>query len=63
MTLLAGRISIIGRLCAPMAVVAREVAARGGTVQRGLSRQTSVVVVARRSARQLADGRLQAKIA
>jgi tetratricopeptide (TPR) repeat protein len=43
--------------------VAREVAARGGTVQRGLSRQTSVVVVARRSARQLAGGRLQAKIA
>jgi tetratricopeptide (TPR) repeat protein len=63
MTLLAGRISIIGRLSAPMAGVAREVAARGGTVQRGLSRQTSVVVVARRSARQLAGGRLQAKIA
>jgi tetratricopeptide (TPR) repeat protein len=62
MTLLAGRISIIGRLSAPMTVVAREVATRGGTVQRGLSRQTSVVVVARRSARQLADGRLQAKI-
>jgi tetratricopeptide (TPR) repeat protein len=63
MTLLAGRISIIGRLSAPMAVVAREVVARGGTVQRGLSRQTSIVVVARRSGRQLADGRLQAKIA
>ena len=63
MTLPAGRISIIGRLSAPMALVAREVAARGGTVQRGLSRQTSVVVVGRRSVRQLAGGRLQAKIA
>ena len=31
MALLAGRISIVGRLSAPMAVVAREVAARGGT--------------------------------
>jgi tetratricopeptide (TPR) repeat protein len=60
---LAGKISIIGRLSAPMALVAREVAARGGTVQRGLSRQTGVVVVARRSVRQLAGGRLQAKIA
>ena len=63
MTLPAGRISIIGRLSAPMGVVAREVAARGGTVQRGLSRQTGVVVVARTSVRQLAGGRLQAKIA
>jgi tetratricopeptide (TPR) repeat protein len=60
---LAGKISIIGRLSAPAAVVAREVAARGGTVQRGLSRRTSVVVVARSSARQLAGGRLQARIA
>jgi tetratricopeptide (TPR) repeat protein len=60
---LAGKISIIGRLSAPMAVVAREVVARGGSVQRGLSRQTEAVVVARRSARQLASGRLQAKIA
>jgi tetratricopeptide (TPR) repeat protein len=60
---LAGKISLIGRLCAPSAVVAREVAARGGTVQRGLSRQTGVVVVARRSARLLAGGRLQAKLA
>jgi tetratricopeptide (TPR) repeat protein len=60
---LAGKISIIGRLSAPMALVAREVAARGGTVQRGLSRQTGVVVVARRSVRQLAGGRLQVKIA
>jgi tetratricopeptide (TPR) repeat protein len=60
---LAGRISVVGRLGAPMAVVAREVAARGGTVQRGLSRQTGVVVVGRRSVRQLAGGRLQAKIA
>jgi tetratricopeptide (TPR) repeat protein len=60
---LAGRISIIGRLSAPMALVAREVAARGGTLQRGLSRQASLVVVARTSVRQLAGGRLQAKIA
>jgi tetratricopeptide (TPR) repeat protein len=63
MTLLAGKISIIGRLSAPIAVVAREVGIRGGTVQRGLSRQTSVVVIARTSGRQLAGGRLQAKIA
>jgi hypothetical protein len=64
MTVLAGKISIIGRLsAAPAGVVAREVAARGGRVQRGLSRQTTVVVVARRSIRQLAGGRLQAKIA
>jgi tetratricopeptide (TPR) repeat protein len=64
MLALAGTISIIGRLSTvPAAVVAREVAARGGTVQRGLSRRTSVVVVARRSVRQLAGGRLQAKIA
>jgi tetratricopeptide (TPR) repeat protein len=60
---LAGKISIIGRLSAPLAIVAREVAARGGAIQRGLSRQTGVVVVARSSARQLAGGRLQAKIA
>jgi tetratricopeptide (TPR) repeat protein len=60
---LAGRISIVGRLSTPMTVVAREVAARGGTVQRGLSRQTGVVVVARAAVRQLAGGRLQAKIA
>lgn len=60
---LAGRISVIGRLSASMALVAREVAARGGTVQRGLSRQTGVVVVARASVRQLAGGRLQARIA
>jgi tetratricopeptide (TPR) repeat protein len=64
MLALAGTISIIGRLSAlPASVVAREVAARGGTLQRGLSRQTSVVVVARGSVRQLAGGRLQAKIA
>ncbi len=63
MALPAGRISIVGRLSAPMGAVAREVAARGGTVQRGLSRQTGVVVVARTSVRQLAGGRLQAKIA
>jgi tetratricopeptide (TPR) repeat protein len=60
---LAGKISIVGRLGVPAAIVAREVAARGGTIQRGLSRQTRVLVVARRSVRQLASGRLQAKIA
>jgi len=60
---LAGKSSIIGRLSAPSAVVAREVAARGGTLQRGLSRRTGLVVVARRSARQLVGGRLQAKLA
>ena len=59
---LAGRISIIGRLSVPRSVVAREVAARGGTVQRGLSRQTGIVVVARASGRQLAHGRLRTEI-
>jgi tetratricopeptide (TPR) repeat protein len=59
---LAGRISIIGRLSAPRAVVAREVAARGGTLQRGLSRQTGVLVVARASVRQLANGQLRTKV-
>ncbi len=60
---LAGKISIIGRLSVPTAAVAREVAAHGGTLRRGLSRQTSVLVVARKSVRQLASGRLRAKIA
>src|SRR5919106_1124294 len=59
---LVGRISIIGRLSAPRAVVAREVAARGGTLQRGLSRQAGVLVVARASVRQLANGQLRTKI-
>lgn len=61
---LAGKaVSIIGRLAAPTEAVTREVATRGGTVQRGLSRRTGVVVVARSSVRQLAGGLLQAKIA
>jgi tetratricopeptide (TPR) repeat protein len=64
MTLLGGKISIVGRLAAlPGAVVAREVAARGGMVQRGLSRRTTALVIAQGAVRQLASGRLQAKIA
>ncbi len=63
MVALNGRISVIGRLSTPLAAVAREVEARGGVLQRGLSRQTSLVVVARSSTRQLASGGLQAKLA
>jgi len=63
MVALNGRISIIGRLDVSPVEVAREVAARGGALQRGLSRQTSLVVVARTGARQLAGGGLQAKLA
>ena len=60
---LTGKISIVGRLSVARVTVEQALAAHGGTIQRGLSRQTSVLVIARRSVRQLADGRLQAKIA
>lgn len=65
MTLLAGKVvSIIGRLAAaPAPVVTGAIVARGAMVQRGLSRRTGVVVIARSSAAQLIGGRLQAKIA
>jgi tetratricopeptide (TPR) repeat protein len=57
-------VSIIGRLAAaPTAIVTGEITTRGGSVQRGLSRRTGIVVVARGSVRQLTGGRLQAKLA
>jgi tetratricopeptide (TPR) repeat protein len=59
-----GKVTVIGHLgAAPPALVAQEVAARGGTIQRGLSRRTAGVVIAGTSVRQLASGRLQRKIA
>jgi tetratricopeptide (TPR) repeat protein len=63
MDALNGKVSVIGRLSVASAVVARALAERGGTLQRGLSRQTGLVVVARSSARGLASGRLQARVA
>jgi tetratricopeptide (TPR) repeat protein len=62
---LAGKIvSVIGGFAqVPNALVAREVAHRGGVVRRGLSQGTAIVAVGRRSMSQLADGRLQAKLA
>jgi tetratricopeptide (TPR) repeat protein len=64
MAVLGGTIGIVGRLAvAPATVVAREIAARGGTVRRGLSRRTTALVIAQGAVRQLASGRLQAKIA
>jgi tetratricopeptide (TPR) repeat protein len=57
-------VSVIGGFAqAPNALVAKEVARRGGVVRRGLSQGTAMVVVGRRSLSQLADGRLQAKLA
>jgi tetratricopeptide (TPR) repeat protein len=62
---LAGKIvSIIGRFArAPNELVAQEVARRGGTVRRGLPQGTALVALGRRSLAQLADGRLEAKLA
>ena len=62
---LAGRIvSLVGRFArVPNALVAKEVARRGGIVRRGLPQRTALVAVGRRSLAQLADGRLQAKLA
>jgi tetratricopeptide (TPR) repeat protein len=57
-------VGILGRLtAAPTAIVTGEITARGGSVQRGLSRRTGIVVVTRSSVRQLAGGRLQSKLA
>lgn len=57
-------VSVIGRFAqVPNALVAQEVARRGGIVRRGLPQRTEIVAVGRRSLAQLADGRLQAKLA
>ena len=62
---LAGRIvSLVGRFAnVPNALVAKEVERRGGIVRRGLPQRAALVAVGRRSLAQLADGRLQAKLA
>jgi tetratricopeptide (TPR) repeat protein len=62
---LAARIvSVIGCFArVPNALVAAEVARRGGVLRRGLSRRTAIVAIGRRSLAQLADGRLAAKLA
>ena len=57
-------VSVIGGFAqVPNALVAREVARRGAVVRRGLSQRSAIVAVGRRSLSQLADGRLQAKLA
>jgi tetratricopeptide (TPR) repeat protein len=57
-------VSVIGGFAqVPNARVAQEVARRGGVVRRGLPQRTAIVAIGRRSVAQLADGRLQAKLA
>jgi tetratricopeptide (TPR) repeat protein len=57
-------VSVIGRFAAvPNHVIAAEVERHGGIVRRGLPPRTAIVAVGRRSLTQLADGRLQAKLA
>jgi tetratricopeptide (TPR) repeat protein len=57
-------VTILGRLAAlPNRVAAAEIGRRGGVVRRALSRQTTLVAIGRQAAPQLADGRLQAKLA
>lgn len=57
-------VSIIGRFAkVPNALVAQEVERRGGIVRRGLPQRTALLALGRRSLAQLADGRLQAKLA
>ena len=65
MTELAGKIvSLIGRFARmPNALVAQEVERRGGIVRRGLPPRTALVALGRGSLKQLADGRLEAKLA
>ena len=62
---LAGQtVTILGRLAAlPNRVAAAEIARRGGVARRALARQTTLVAIGRHAASQLADGRLQAKLA
>lgn len=57
-------VSVIGRFAAvPNQVIAAEVERRGGIMRRGLPPRTAIVAIGRRSLTQLADGRLQAKLA
>jgi tetratricopeptide (TPR) repeat protein len=57
-------VSVIGGFAqVPNALVAQQVARRGGVVRRAVSQGTAIVAVGRRSLSQLADGRLQAKLA
>ncbi len=61
----AGRtVTILGRLAAlPNRVAAAEIGRRGGVARRALAQQTTLVAIGRWAAPQLADGRLQAKLA
>jgi tetratricopeptide (TPR) repeat protein len=61
----AGRtVTILGRLAAlPNRVAVVEIGRRGGVARRALAQQTSLVAIGRQAAAQLADGRLQAKLA
>lgn len=57
-------VSVVGRFATVSnQLVAAEVEKRGGMVRRGLPQRTAIVAVGRRSLTQLADGRLQAKLA
>ena len=57
-------VSFIGRFGAvPNHLVAAEVERRGGIVRSGLPQRTAIVAIGRRSLVQLADGRLQTKLA
>ncbi len=62
---LAGQtVTILGRLAAlPNRVAAAEIGRRGGVARRALAQQTTLVAIGRHAASQLADGRLQAKLA
>jgi tetratricopeptide (TPR) repeat protein len=65
MTDFAGRtVTIIGRLAAlPTRVVIAEIGRRGGVARRALAQPTTLVAIGRHAVPQLADGRLQAKLA
>ena len=57
-------VTIVGRLAAlPNRVAALEIKRRGGVARRALAQQTTLVAIGRRAAPQLADGRLQVKLA
>jgi hypothetical protein len=57
-------VSVIGRFAkVPNALVAQEIERRGGIVRRGLPHRAALVAIGRRSLTQLADGRLQGKLA
>ena len=57
-------VTILGRLAAlPNRVAVAEIGRRGGVARRALAQQTTWVAVGRHAVPQLADGRLQAKLA